>query len=457
MNVGKAILRVLRVFGIVILIPVVLALLILLLGFITDLSVTSQWKQAQQESQDYFSMLKTRRYSSGVSFAILDANAWDFYDRAIKQSAGLSAEDKKAITALTKEGEPFDLPTAERLVQAFAPTLALVDSGILCKYCAVPWEYEKGYNMPLPSFVQIQNLARLAIIKGRLEMARGNSKAAAGTYAGVFKMGADIGGGGEVLIARMVGIVIGQTALKQMARDLDQYDLGSVLLLKDVLGRLEGNWPSPLASMESEYRLLFLPSVSGWNGSSLLVALAASYPPVPESFPLRFVAALLSWRHLFSVRKALLEGTREGLALAREERGLRDKPWSVIHPCLAQTDSILEKRRRAWDINSLAIPNYTRLCRRYYEFISAARVLKAALALRENHWLPRKEPELVLTLEAYRDRANGQPLHLIPAPSGKGVRLYSVGLNLVDDAGEGSWVGERAKDQGKDDIWIEVP
>jgi hypothetical protein len=32
-----------------------------------------------------------------------------------------------------------------------------------------------------------------------------------------------------------------------------------------------------------------------------------------------------------------------------------------------------------------------------------------------------------------------------------------VGLNLVDDAGEGSWVGERAKDQGKDDIWIEVP
>jgi hypothetical protein len=46
---------------------------------------------------------------------------------------------------------------------------------------------------------------------------------------------------------------------------------------------------------------------------------------------------------------------------------------------------------------------------------------------------------------------------LIPAPSGKGIRLFSVGLNLVDDGGEGSWVGERAKDQVKDDIWIDLP
>ena len=457
MNVGKAILRVLRVFGIIILIPVVLVLLALLIGFITDLTVSAQWKQAQQESLEYFTRIKSLRYSSGVSFATLDANAWDFYDRAIKQSAGLSAEDKKAITALTKEGEPFDLPTAERLVQIYAPTLALVDSGALCHTCAIPWEYEKGYNMPLPSFIQIQNLAKLGILKGRVEMYRNEPRAAAETYTKILKLGADIGGGGEVLISRMVGIVVGQTALKQIARDLDQFDLGSVLLLKDVLGRLEGNWPSPLASMETEYRLLFLPSVTGWNGIGLFAAVGNPRPGFAGKAQAYGVMSALSWRHFFSVRRALLVGTRTGLELTQADRELKDKPWSYVHPRLAQTDSLLEKRRRTWDINSMAIPNYTRLCRRYYEFISAARVLKVALALRENHWLPRKEPELVLTLEAYRDRANGQPLHLIPAPSGKGVRLYSVGLNLVDDGGEGSWVGERAKDQGKDDIWIDVP
>jgi len=42
------------------------------------------------------------------------------------------------------------------------------------------------------------------------------------------------------------------------------------------------------------------------------------------------------------------------------------------------------------------------------------------------------------------------------APDGKTVRLYSVGLNLKDDGGEGLkmlW----SKDEVKDDIWIEVP
>jgi hypothetical protein len=385
MNFGKVILRVLRVFGIIILIPVVLTLLILLVGFITDLSVSSQWKQAQQESLDYFTRIKAQRYSSGVSFATLDANAWDYYERAIKQLASLPAEDKQAMTTLFKEGEPFDNKLAERLALTYAPALALVDSGTLCKYCSIPWEYEKGYDMPLPSFIQIQNLAKLAIIKGRLEMVGGNSKAAAETYARLLKLGVDIGGGGEMLIARMVGIVVGQTALKQIAQDLDQYDLGSVLLLEDVLGRLEGNWPSPLASMEAEYRLLFLPSVTGWNGIGLFVAVGNPRPGFAGKAQAYGVMTALSWRYFFSVRRALLEGTRTGLELTQADRELKDKPWSEVRPRLLRTDSLLEKGRRRWDINSLAIPNYTRLSKRYYEFISAARVLKAGLALRENH------------------------------------------------------------------------
>ena len=98
------------------------------------------------------------------------------------------------------------------------------------------------------------------------------------------------------------------------------------------------------------------------------------------------------------------------------------------------------------------------MSKRFYQYLNAMRVLKAALALRKNHGVSRKEPEFLPSLEGFHDRANGQPLHLIPAPSGKGIRLYSVGLNLKDDGGEGSpkplgWV----QDQDKDDIWIDVP
>jgi hypothetical protein len=458
MNAGKAILRILRVLGIIILIPVVLALLVLLIGFITDLAMTSSWKQAQRESLEYFARIKDQRYSSGVSFAALNANAWNDYDRAVKRLDSLSAEDKKAITALTGERDSFDLKLAERLAQTYAPALALLDSGAACTYCAIPYEYEKGPAMPILKYISLQTLAKLGLIRGRMEMAQGKPQAAAESYAKVLKLGADIGGGGEVLIGRMVGIVIGQAAVKQIALDLDRFDLTSALLLEEILAKLEGGWPSPLASLETEYRLLFLPSASGWNGSDLLVAYyAAPRPSVPATLPQRFAVTLLSWRQFFSVRRALLEGARTGLELSQADREVQGKPWSEVRPRLARTDSLMERRRGEWSLNSVAIPNYTRFSRRYYEFLCAVRVLKAALALRQNHGVPRKEPELLLSLEAFRDPADNQPLRLKSSPSGKGLRLYSVGLNLVDDGGEGSRVGERAKEQAKDDIWIEVP
>jgi len=457
MNAGKAILRILRVLGIIILIPVVLALLVLLIGFITDLAMTSSWKQAQRESLEYFTRIKALRYSAGVSFAAREANAWDYYDRAVKPLDGLSAEDKKAFVSLTKEGEAFDIKLAERLTQAYAPALALLDSGAACTYCAIPYEYEKGPAMPILKYIPLQTLAKLGLIQGRVELAQDKPQSAAESYAKVLKLGADIGGGGEVLIGRMVGIAIGQAAVKQIALDLDRFDPASALLLEEILSKLEGEWPSPLASLETEYRLLFLPSASGWNGSDLLVAYASPHPSVPATLPQRFAVTLLSWRQFFSIRRALLEGARAGLELSQADREVQGKPWSEVRPRLARTDSLMERRRGEWSLNSVAIPNYTRFSRRYYEFLCAVRVLKAALALRQNHGVPRKEPELLLSLEAFRDPADNQPLRLKSSPSGKGLRLYSVGSNLVDDGGEGSRVGERAKEQAKDDIWIEVP
>jgi len=460
MNFGKAILRVLRVFGIIILIPVVLALLALLIGFITDLTVSSQWKQAQQESLEYFTRIKSLRYSSGVAFAAQDANAWDYYDRAVKQLDSLSAEEKQAITTLTRDGVPFDIKLAERLTQTYAPALALLDSGGVFTYCAIPYQYEQGPMMPIPMYIPLQNLAKLGVIQGRVRIAQGKPRAAADSYAKVLKMGADIGGGGEVFIGRMVGIVIGQAALKQIALDLDRFDLASVVLLEEALAKLEGNWPSPNMSLEPEFQVYFLPRVSGWNGSGLFATFGIPRAGLAGKIQAQVVLSALSWRSFFSCRKGLLDGLRPNIAVVHGARILHGKNWAEAKAWLEKLDAEGKRASRRHDPASFFFPNTFRMSKRFYEHLAAMRVLKASLAVRESRLEQPKNPphpESVLAKDSSLfDLANGQPLRVKMVPDGKTIRLYSVGLNLTDDAGEGNRIGERNPDQPKDDIWIEI-
>jgi hypothetical protein len=427
------------------------------------LSVTAQWKQAQQESLDFFTRIKAQRYSSGVSFATLDANAWDYYDRAVKKtSAGLSAGNL-SIATLTKEGEPFDIKLAERLTQTSAPALALLDSGAACTYCAIPYEYEKGMTMPIPNYIGLQNLAKLGVIRGRLEMTRGKPRAAAESYARAMKMGADIGGGGEALIGRMVGIVLGQIALKQIAADLAQFDLPSILSLENTISQLESDWPSPNTSLECEIQVYFLPGLSGWNGSSQCFTALSQRVPRPGlvgKIQAQGVLSALSWRSFFSCRKGLLDGLRPNIAFAHQARTLQGKSWEEGKAWLEKLDAEGQRASRRHDPASFFFPNTFRMSKRFYEHLAAMRVLKASLVVRESRLEQPKNPphpESVLAKDSSLfDLANGQPLRVKMVPDGKTIRLYSVGLNLTDDAGEGNRIGERNPDQPKDDIWIEI-
>jgi tetratricopeptide (TPR) repeat protein len=224
MNVGKAILRVLRVFGIILLIPVVLVLLALLIGFITDLSVTPQWKQAQQASQSYFSKIKTQRYSAGVSFAILDANAWDYYARAARALEDIPAKHQEALSAFRQKGKSASFAEAETLLENYAIVFALLDSATVCRFCAVPLEYEKGQVLAEPSGLLLSELADLASLKGWVEVQKGKPREAAETYARILKMGADIAGGETAFDGQMVGLMIGKRALRQIANCLSNFD-----------------------------------------------------------------------------------------------------------------------------------------------------------------------------------------------------------------------------------------
>jgi len=461
MNLGKAILRVLRVFGIIILIPVVLVLLALLIGFITDLSVTPRWKQAQQESQDYFAKIKTQRYSSGASFATLDANAWDYYDRAAKPLDSLSGEDKRAMMTLTSSGDSFDLKLALRLIQSYTPALALLDSGAACAYCAIPYEYEQGPMMPIPKYISLQNLGKLGLIQGRAEMAQGKPRAAANSYAKVMKLGADIAGGGELFIGRMVGYSLLKLASMQVSGNLGQLDLESVLFLKETATRLEDSWPPMSSSLETECRFFFLPAVNDFDMLNLMASYVSNRSPnIIDRVVGRIFLSVLSWKHGFSMRRVLLEVEAKQMGFVQSYRVLENKPWAAVSPAIEQWETEQGKKSSLKELSDLFPPFNPRVLRRAFAYRLCFRVLKAALVVRENRLSRKKSPMPLDSLLAedpgMRDLADDRPLYYKIKPDGRTLRLYSVGMNLRDDQGEGlelDWKG----DQDKDDIWIEVP
>jgi hypothetical protein len=463
-------LRVLKILGITILVIIGLVLLPLIIGFIVDLAVTPQWVKAQSETRSYLLSLKSYQFqSASLPFVTRDDNAWWYFHRA-DQACHMSYKDEDTLVAMTLKGAPFQISEAERLVQTYANVIALWDSGTSCRFCAIPLEYEKGPVMSIDEYGNLVTLARLAVIKGHLELVKGNPLAAAELYAKTLKMGADVGGGGEHLIGRLVGLAIAITALQQAAPDINQFDLKATTYLKEAIGKIEQNWPSLDSAVEVRVRSLLLPGYTGWDGSDLLFLqyIMNNYFighdhynfPVGSRIMHRLLLSYTSWNRLFSVRWSALEGIRKLRSFAKASNAIPDKSWSnVTHFHQMRLNNDFERGAKHLDPSLMAWPMLIELYMYHYENLMAFRTLKAALWLKEYHLNHRNYPE---SLDAYfssdinyYDLADREPLHYRFDKADGIIRLYSVGLNLKNDGGEidkDSW----GRHQGHDDIWVEL-
>jgi len=491
MKAGKIVLRILKIFGVVVLVLVGLVLLPLLIGFIVDLAVTPQWNEAQKESVDYFAKLRSEKYSSvPLSFVTLDGNAWDYYARASKEIT-----DRSSILDVRLGKDSLEISRAESLVQKYEKAFALFDSGACCRYYYIPIDYRKGSAKPL-LIGNIESLLRLAIIKGRLEQAKGANRTASEIYSKALKMsgevgnagevhaanmlGADISPGGNIFVGRMVGIILGDVARYQISSDLNLFDLESVILLKEAVTQLEQNWPPLDSAVEAKGRLLLLPSVSGWDGSDFTsIWFASDSLAEPAHYTISIIFAdinswdlpsfarkpvytahkrvmfsLMAWRHLFSVRKSTRYGVQRLFDLAKSYRNNTDKRWVSMQALVKKAeDAELDEFRKGEASGLVAYASHFWIYTNYYEDQFRTRVLKSALWLREYKLKHKKYPEPLVTFlasdTAYYDLADNKPLHFVRDSINQTIRLYSVGLNMKDEQGKSSW-------SEPDDIWIEL-
>ena len=460
----KLVLWLLRI--VVILISFLLSILFAILqnGFLTDIAVTPWWVKAQRESQQYFTKLKDHRFQAApLAFAVKDENAWGYYNRATQWLYDMEDEDREVINSYSYNRKKCTFSDSERLIKRYERALAVWDSGTTCRYCVIPTDYERGLYRPIPNYIGLQRLAELTLVSAEVELSRGDDIKAAEIYAKVLKMGADVGGGEEVIIGQMVGVVIARKAETSLKTNLNSFNLEAIITLKKNLHQIETNWPRYDTALEAEGRSILLPASTGWDGTNIFEPFQTMYPwgqrrPLYIQILSRLTYSLLSWRRGFSGRLTAIATSRRVLNLAKRYSAVQKRDWENLRPILVSADSEVERDSRHWDITVIPVPNINRMYQRLYTSLIAMRVIEGGLWLREYKRRNKKYPEnldaFLASDTAYYDLADDKPLHFIKDSTGTAIRLYSIGLNLKDDRGEGdpkNWTNGE-----KDDIWVEV-
>ena len=339
----------------------------------------------------------------------------------------------------------FDLKEASGLLSQYKREIVIWDSGACSRYCRTQLEYEKGFSMPTPNYAAIQKMLKLALLKGRTETATGRSSQGALTYSKAIKTAMDFSGGSELPIGRMVGIVAGKSVNRVIAVDIDRCDTRATWLLQSAMEKAEKSWPDTRPTLEMQTLSLYL----AFDNKNAI-------PFLRQSF-------ILCWKHYFSVKRSLIYASEVQQKILDETKVYEDKYWINIKPILEANKNRIQEATRGDFLASLSSnPSFTNLFIPEYELRIGFRLLKDALILREYRLENGKYPNsLTLVLNdslQHNDIATGRPLQY--KFKNNKIRLYSLGLNLKDDDGEGLSLAEnlvRHRDEEiNDDLWIEL-
>jgi hypothetical protein len=451
--------RTLKVIGWLCLIPVCLIVLAVFIGWIGDLTASAKWQAERQKAQERIEKLKTSEFSSGYAFAVNEANAWDYY---LKASETLDSLKTGKLDSLVF-GKSFDPKEANRFLTEYKKEIALWDSGACSRYCRTPFEYEKGYSAPLPKYMSLQKMLKLALIKGRLELASGRIPQGALTYSKALKTAMDFSGGSETIIGRMVGTVAGNYVKRVIAGDIARFDPSSVVQLQDAVERAGKTWPATYPSISMEAASIYI----GADGQDAMAFIENGSESLSQANPLakavrRAGYSLLCWKHFFSLKRNMMNFAALQQETADEAAGCRAGLWSSLEPVLKRNEEHIRETSKGDVFATIAMPNHRQFFKREYELRMGLRVLKDALVLREYRLKNGKYPfDLVQAVKdspEFNDIADGRPLHYVR--QGNAVLLYSVGLNLKNEEGKNFVLSEgitRSSDnEARDDIGIKL-
>lgn len=434
--------------GKVILVVIGLILLVAVVGWVGDMVSLRTLVSQSNGALQYFTEFKRTGYEKPAYYPDMkDGKAWDAYARIITLAESSDSADMRLINDVLLGGADDRRARAAEIISNCDSIIAYIKEGVRRKSVINPLDYEEGYKLHLPHYLPLRNGAKLMACRARLNARRNPQYAVEDMIDGAI-FGQDLAGGDLTLIGHMVGVVCLGISARQMGDALSDFHLKKPQLerLARAMNTLAETWPPASRNLEGEYRL----GAISLRGLRLREMEELEFPgpkTLSNAFFYWWYTHLLSWRQLFSFRRAQVGAIRLHMLMVKDLKEAEAKGYGAVDSVFKTWESRLIDSGN-WLAREQ--PTFAKFHARRFEGMAKAR-LAGAGALVEIYFLKnRRWPdklELVKRddlLNLLIDPMSGERLKYIVYPGADSVAIYSVGINMVDDGGV---EGEERKDR----------
>jgi hypothetical protein len=302
-------------------------------------------------------------------------------------------------------------PDALALLERRRDLVAETREAVRCAFCA--WELKPHPpNEPVPSLMPARTLADLLVVEGHERARAGDGRGAAERYLDAVRLGSDLAGGS--LLSNLVGTTAAGSGLDALGRLLVSETRLPLAQVAAELAILEGGLPT-LATALREQRFQV---AGGLELARRPEDLFAAPPVMPAIVPYRLLAAQAAaaaerqWREW---EERVAAGAQTGTGNPNPFEG--DGPvWNPAFRLVAPT------------LGGRFPVSFTDLAARFALVRSAVTV--------EAGSNDRRYPEVAGVPRLPADPwAASQPIRYEATADGRGYRLWSLGMNRVDDGG----------------------
>jgi hypothetical protein len=411
---------------------IVLLLLIALIGWIGDITAGPGLRKYQKE---YLSMIedfqKTGFKKEQVFKKKKEGNGWDKYSKAIEEIEKLNKEERdvfyKRGTKKLYSSEIFSI------INSHKTALGNLSDGAKYSSCIIPYEYEKGYKMPLPNYSNWRILAMLGTASGNMNLLQGRNRQATHDYLATLCYAEDVSGGGLLPIGRMIGGVCSGYALSgiQTGLETDAFNKEDLIFLARGLCSLEKKWPTLNQAIRFDVMSCLLPEIT----SPFKLIRQSSEGNFLNPFFRWWIIRSISWKDFFSPKRALLglcKTINEFSSIIKESE---NKPWEE---CKEEVESYQQSGHN-WLVR-MFLPNTTNILGGNRERITLMRLEALAALIRYYKKTNGHFPENLEDIDISEfpklliDPITYEGWHYKVFNSDSAV-IYSPGIDLVDNGG----------------------
>ncbi len=351
--------KILTKIGIILLIAIGFCLALFLIGYIIDLFCNPTLKSMANQAQDDIASLQQE----------VKENAWDDYllamEKVTQTTIGFGVDNYI-------QGKDVLSPQLLQGIDKYPDVYPLIVRGNEKPACRIPFDYEAGWEMPIPNYISVQKIAKILAVQSMQALKSNDQEKSAEIAIQGLKFCNQVIHGGPVLINYMVGIVCYGIMLKHLAYGIEQgkYNASQLDRIRTQL----------------TYGLDSLPLFT-WalNGENIVI----------KSGKIKFNSLnirLSCWSHFFSPKLALLNGlkTKEksDAELLRHERASMDITNSDTQAgYLFLQDTLPEKEVSNNPIRALTEVKFNTMLVRKIELTAKLRAMNLAAEIREKESL----------------------------------------------------------------------